>query len=175
MLAVVGFSFAGIASLSLAAILIEAIDSYFWAILISAIGAVLFWGANLFGKERKIDPFRNFLTNPEHFEFVEGQLVSASYSYNGNSRNSRMIVKGEAKTKEEAPLLFFEFFDPNIWPFVEAGEEDNLTPGDDWYELRGQRKTLPVPIYVLYHKKTNQASMVGIDHHVLSSATKVIE
>lgn len=173
---IIGFTLAGIACIGIAFLLIKAAQAYLWSLFMLLMSAVFFWGANQFLKERKIDPIRNYLRNPQNFEFIKGELVSATYQYNDNNRrNSRMMVEGQAKTSDGVSLLFYEDFDPSIWPFVEKGAEKHLKAGDDWFELKGLRKTLPIQVYVLYQKHEQHAVLIGIDREFLNAAMKVIE
>ncbi|MDG0815204.1 hypothetical protein [Bdellovibrio svalbardensis] len=159
----------------IAASLLIIVQGYFSSIIMIVMAALCFFAASLFLKERNLDPLRNFLRNPDDFEFVKGEIVSATYNANENRRNSRMLIEGVGKTLSGEPLLFFESFAPDIWPFLNEGENERLKPGDDQYDLKGKKRTLPVPIYVIYQKRSNlqsnsvgvAAALVGIDKDLI--------
>lgn len=171
-LAISGFFLGAIVCIGIAFLLIKVAHAYLWSFFMLVMSALFFWVARQFLHERNMDPLRNYLRDPENFEFIKGELVSATYQYDDKRRNSRMMVKGQSQTPEGMPLVFFEYFDPSIWPFIEKGAEANLRPGDDWFELKGQRKTLPIKVYVLYHKHKQHAALVGVDRELLNAAIK---
>lgn len=170
LLVIIAFVLAGILSL-LVAIALAATKGYLPGILMLVMAALCFLAAKLFQKERAIDPIRNFLKNPDAFEFAKAEIVSATYNPSDTRRNSRMLVQGEGKTPDGTPILFFESFSADIWPFVNAGDEENLKKGDDQYDQKGKKRTLPVPIYVIYQKRSGlnpsragvTAALIGID------------
>jgi hypothetical protein len=73
------------------------------------------------------------------------------------------MVEGHAKLSDGTPLLFFEFFVPSAWPYVDEEMEKNLKPGDDWYDKKGQRPKLPVSAIVIYKKsQPSHCALAGI-------------
>lgn len=163
-LIILTFVFCALMSLALAVFLIIAIKAYLWSLFMFIMSGIFLWVAKQFHLNRVSDPILHYLHSPEDFIFTKGELISATLTSAGERRSNRkMLVEGKGKTLEGEELLFFETFSPDIWPFTNPGEEENLRPGDDWYSEKGKRKSLPITVHIIYEKKTLDSVMIGID------------
>jgi len=165
---IIAFAFCVLMCLAVAVLLIVSIQAYLWSLFMFVMSAVFLWACKQFHLARISDPILHYLHSPEDFIFTKGELISASFTTSGERRmNRQMLVEGKGKTLEGKELLFFETFSPDIWPFINPGEEENLRPGDDWYSEKGKRKSLPITVHIIYEKKTLDSAMIGIDQHAL--------
>jgi membrane protein implicated in regulation of membrane protease activity len=142
---VAGFILGAVAALGFTFSLVLA-QLYLPGLCVLFLAASLFFAAYLFNRERLLDPIRNFLMNPKGFEALKGQLITATYNSSENRRNSRMLVEGEVTSSDGKKILFFESFSPDAW---------------------GEQRALPLPVYVLYDRRSRQAALLGIDRELL--------
>lgn len=149
-----------------------------WSSVGSALAMVLLagtfvFGARVFLRERRLDVLRKILRDPESGSFVVGQLTSFNYVAGDSHKFSRYFVEGQAEGPAGQTLFVGEFFDARIWPFTTEEGDRQIQKGDDWYDLKGKRRTLPVPAYFICEKKDPKiAVMVGIDQTLLNEALK---
>ena len=175
-LGVIGFALAGIASLLFAGSFIYIgmstetynLTMFAVAVLMTALAALFFVGTNYFTQEIKINLIRNFVKNPQAFDFIEGTLVSAGYVSNGSKRQNHYVVVGKAISKEGVELLAQEQFASRIWHFTTREDDEQLKEGDDWFDLKGKRPYLPIPAYFICLKKDPKfAALVAVDEKYL--------
>lgn len=173
-----GFALAGGGAASFAILIAVALGKQ--APLPAAIGATmcallslsLFWAAWLFWQERKLDPLRGFLQNPKDYGFYEGTLQEATYHGGSNRSTDRILVEGSVVVRGKTFPLF-ETFSPRAWPFADKREEKSLKPGDDWYDQKGKRPKLPIPVTVLVNQNDPaRCALIGIHHEILSPSTE---
>ncbi|XGC79811.1 hypothetical protein ACES2L_10765 [Bdellovibrio bacteriovorus] len=140
-----------------------------------AFDGVAFFFIHMVIKERSLNLISQYLKNPQHFEFVEGELISANYSRSDNRRNNKFLVEGKG-TYQGHEFIALEHVSSYIWPFVDAKEDEQIEEGDDWYDLKGKRVRLPVKAYFLLDKRTpNRATLVAIDKTFIKDACKRAE
>ncbi|WP_413289172.1 hypothetical protein [Bdellovibrio sp. HCB337] len=175
---VLAFAVAGIASLIFAGFFIfqgveyqsYKVSMFAASVVMIALASLFFVGTRMFLQEVKINPLRNFAQNPNDFEFVEGTLESSTYVPGQSRRQDHMVVVGKAYSSTGAELYVREQFSTRIWNFINNGAEESLKKGDDWYDQKGKRKTLPVPAYFIYPKRDpTVAALVGIDAKYIST------
>ncbi|UXR65495.1 hypothetical protein EZJ49_04410 [Bdellovibrio bacteriovorus] len=143
------------------------------AVMMLIMAAAFVFAARVFHRARKTDVLRNFLLHPEDFVFVPGTLKDFSYVAGDNRKLSRYHVQGEAQGPGGESLFVSEFFDSYIWPFTTKAQDQQLRKGDDWYDMKGKRATLPVPAHFLCPAMNPEiAILVGIDHDLISEALK---
>jgi hypothetical protein len=164
-----GFILGGLGSFAFAILIMvgaakyEPVKATIGALCCVALGIACFWTMTLFWKSRKIDPLRGYLANPLDYEFHEAKITKAIYQPGDRKLLDRIMVEGHAKLSDGTPLLFFEFFVPSAWPYVDEEMEKNLKPGDDWYDKKGQRPKLPVSAIVIYKKsQPSHCALAGI-------------
>lgn len=149
-----------------------------WSSVVSALAMLLLTGAFVFGarvflRERQMDVLRKILRHPDRGSFVTGKLTSFNYVAGDSRKFSRYFVEGEAEGPEGQPLFVGEFFDADIWPFTTEEDDRQIQKGDDWYDLKGKRRTLPVPAYFICEAKDPKIGvLVGIDQSLLNDALK---
>jgi hypothetical protein len=143
-----------------------------WSLLcFSGFAAIMCLGMSwAFAQELLQSPLRGFLKDPTDYDFSPGRIEEAHYQSNG-SRSTR------ARGSFGQGGIFLADFSAQLWSraIAERGEDKCLKPGDDWYDRKGKRARLPLPVWVL-HKRGNPRSgvLVGIPADVaakLSSAS----
>lgn len=178
-----GFSLGGVtcifASFPLFAMSIQA-NGFHLGLLIGGlfvlIFSLVFFGAGwMFKKNLDMDLLRNYFRDPEKFEFIKGKLTSAHFSSTGEKASIRMMVKGEGVYNGKK-ILVSEDFRPSIWPFTDIESEESLRPGDDWYDMKGKRKVLPVDVHILVDVAgSSYGKLIGIDAGEILSALGAAE
>ncbi|WP_374032426.1 hypothetical protein [Bdellovibrio bacteriovorus] len=175
------FAACALISLGLAGFFLQMAYSHqlpMWSSVGSALAMLLLAGTFVFGsrvflRERRLDVLRKFLRHPESGCFVVGKLTSFSYVAGDSRKLSRYFVEGEAEGPQGQALFVGEFFDADIWPFTTEEGDRQIQKDDDWYDLKGKRRTLPVPAYFVCEAKDPKVGvMVGIDQALLNDALK---
>lgn len=172
-LAVLGFNLAGFVSVSTGFFMVGVamekepgrLQLLGGAAAILILGFLFFYFAQVLIKEVRLHPIRQYLKDPAGFEFIRGEIVDSHFT--PASKGKGRIV---AQIKGENGLVGFEHFHPSIWSFTTVEAEASLKEGDDWYDMKGKRRLLPVPVYIL-HKKGLPGVMVGIEQNLISSGT----
>ncbi|WP_408097500.1 hypothetical protein ACJVC5_00915 [Peredibacter sp. HCB2-198] len=170
-LAILGFNLAGFVSVSTGLFMVGTamekepgrMQLLGGAAVILILGLLFFYFSQLLIKETRLHPIRQYLKDPTGFEFIRGEIVESHYIPTGKGR----IV---AQIKGDNGLVGVEHFHPSIWAFTTAEAEASLKEGDDWYDMKGKRRLLPVPVYIL-HKKGLPGVMVGIEQNLIKSST----
>lgn len=171
------FAIAGIASLIFAGFFIYQgvqyqsyqISMFAASVVMIALAALFFVGTKMFFLEIRMNPLRNYIQHPDDFEFVRGTLESSTYVSGQSRRQDHYVVVGKAHSRKGADLFVQEQFSTRIWNFTTSNAEKSLKKGDDWYDQKGQRRTLPVPAYFICEKNDPQvAALVGIDAEYVS-------
>lgn len=158
--------------------LVQRDEMHWWAgygsaLMMLLMAAAFVFAARVFHRARETDILRNFLLHPQEYVFTKGILKEFSYVAGDNRKMSRYHVQGEAQGPGGESLFVSEFFDSYIWPFTTQEQDRQIRKGDDWYDLKGKRATLPISAYFLYPRKNPQvAILVGIDHDLISEALK---
>jgi len=131
----------------------------FWymELILSGLGALIFFFVHVFLKEIKLDPIPAFLRDPSNFEFLPGTIDSADYSAGERRSRGRMICHGSFNSArmEKHPIL--EIFRPWAWPFGQRvnQEQDKERPG--------KQSFLPLEVIVLSEKlEPFRATVIGI-------------
>jgi hypothetical protein len=123
----------------------------------------LFWGGKKFWQARQLDPLRGYLFRPSDYGFIAGEITGSSYAPGERRSLGRIIAQGQAVLPDGQKLLFFEFFKPSAWPYVDKDADAGLKPGDDWYDQKGRRPYLPVAVSVIYAKnRPRLCALAGI-------------
>ncbi|WP_235046281.1 hypothetical protein [Bdellovibrio bacteriovorus] len=149
-----------------------------WSSVGSALAMLLLAGTFVFGsrvflRERQMDVLRKFLRHPDSGSFVVGKLTSFNYVAGDSRKLSRYFVEGEAEGPQGQTLFVGEFFDADIWPFTTEEGDRQIQKDDDWYDLKGKRRTLPIPAYFICETNDPKIGvLVGIDQALLNDALK---
>lgn len=173
--ALIGFAIAGIISVIVAIFMLwlaitvpnERLSFAAAGILMCFLAIGFFIAVRLFRQEIALNPIRQYLKDPSGFEFIQGEMVSGDYSSGGSKGGRKIIVQIQGKDSSGKELLAIEFFSPSAWPFTTQDAEDSLQEGDDWYDMKGKRRILPVKVHLLHHPKFTTA-LVGIDKNLLN-------
>lgn len=148
-------------------------SGYGSALMMLLLAAVFVFAARVFHRARKSDILRGYLLHPNDYAFIKGTLKEFSYMTGDNRSMSRYHVQGEAEGPGRVTLFVSEFFDSSIWPFTTPEQDRQILEGDDWYDLKGKRATLPISAYFLCRKNNPKvAILVGVDHDVIVEALK---
>ncbi|UOF01539.1 hypothetical protein [Bdellovibrio reynosensis] len=181
--AAIGFGFAGVASFLAGAwmLYLTAKGELPWGtglgvgLALLAFDGVAFFFVHMVIKERSLNLLGLYIKSPQHFEFVEGELTSASYSRRDSHSNSKFLVHGKGMYHDKE-FMALEQFSSFIWPFVDSTEDDQIQEGDDWYDLKGKRVRLPVKAQFLVDKRNpNRGVLVAIDKSLVKDACKRAE
>ena len=172
-LAVLGFNLAGFVSVSTGLFMVGVamekepgrLPLLGGAAAILILGFLFFYFAQLMIKEVRLHPIRQYLKDPSGFEFIRGEIVDSHYT-RANKGKGRIV----AQIKGENGLIGVEHFHPSIWSFTTVEAEASLKEGDDWYAMKGKRRLLPVPVYIL-HKIGLPGVMIGIEQNLIDSGT----
>lgn len=171
---VIGFGLASVISFGLSIFLfwvaytapMNKIEPAIGAIVVLLLAMIFLFFARMFLKEMQLNPVRQFLKEPAGLEFIKGEITAAHYQ-SSNGKRGKMIAEIKGKNSEGKEVLAIEFFDPSAWPFTTREADESLQEGDDWYDMKGKRGYLPVPVYILSGKESASA-LVGIDQSVLT-------
>jgi hypothetical protein len=175
-----GFIFGGLVSAGLGAFMIWVfgfeqfeLKGILGSIPLLLMTAACFYTAKLFSKEITLDLIRKFLKNPEDFEFIKGQLCAAFYLAGEKRSQDSMVIEGRGTTSSGVEVKSRDQMHPSIWPFTSEEADTQLKPGDDYFDQKGRRPRLPVPIYLLCPKENPKwAVFVGIDRELMTKILK---
>lgn len=142
-------------------------------LMLLLMSGVFLFAARLFYREWRQDLLRDYLLHPEEYEIVRGLLSSFSFVVGDRQKLSRFHVEGEVVTSAGTRVPALEFFAAEIWPFTTVEADSQLTPDDDWYELKGQRDALPIPAYFICTRvNPRRAALVGVDYDLIAGSLR---
>jgi hypothetical protein len=120
------------------------------------------------------DPLLRWLMNPNAYLFKRGSILRAEFIPGGQGRKKldrmRVTIKAESEN-----ATFTEDFSTHIWFFTDSKRDSQLKKGDDWYDLKGKRPALPLPVHILIPKSSkSRAALIGISAAPVDRALALI-